>query len=168
MTDDTDRRVETVFGAGVDVWTSWNGTVYVEVQDRVVRRVERERRERRERKEKRNMMRRQKKIGAGGTDEKEGMAGVARIPPSDTDAASTRFPAPRPDTEASPYPTRRIVSGSFGSFDVKRPSRFDERPYRLLGKSDREKMGKSDKREKGGDGASGKLDVFKGKPWLVR
>ncbi|KNG52538.1 hypothetical protein DDE82_007155 [Stemphylium lycopersici] len=35
MTDDTDRRVETVFGAGVDVWKSFGGTVYADVKESV-------------------------------------------------------------------------------------------------------------------------------------
>jgi hypothetical protein len=33
MTDDTDRIVETVFGKGVEVWKSFNGTVYADVDD---------------------------------------------------------------------------------------------------------------------------------------
>jgi hypothetical protein len=35
MTDDTDRKVETVFGKGVEVWNSFNGTVYADVNDRI-------------------------------------------------------------------------------------------------------------------------------------
>jgi hypothetical protein len=35
MTDDTDRKVETVFGKGVGIWNSFNGTVYADVNDRI-------------------------------------------------------------------------------------------------------------------------------------
>lgn len=37
MTDDTNRKVETVFGKGVEVWKSFNGTMYADVNDKVKR-----------------------------------------------------------------------------------------------------------------------------------
>ncbi|KAI4655207.1 uncharacterized protein J4E79_008272 [Alternaria viburni] len=37
MTDDTNRKVETVFGKGVEVWKSFNGTIYADVNDKVKR-----------------------------------------------------------------------------------------------------------------------------------
>ncbi|KAI4652170.1 hypothetical protein J4E93_002367 [Alternaria ventricosa] len=37
MTDDTNRKVETVFGKGVEVWKSFNGTMYADVTDKVKR-----------------------------------------------------------------------------------------------------------------------------------
>ncbi|KAH8624810.1 hypothetical protein IG631_20275 [Alternaria alternata] len=37
MVNDTDRKVETVFGKGVDVWKSFNGTVYADVNDGIKR-----------------------------------------------------------------------------------------------------------------------------------
>jgi len=38
MTDDTNRKVETVFGKGVEVWKSFNGTIYADVNDKVKKR----------------------------------------------------------------------------------------------------------------------------------
>ncbi|KAI4950587.1 hypothetical protein J4E91_004472 [Alternaria rosae] len=37
MIDDTNRKVETVFGKGVEVWKSFNGTIYADVNDTVKR-----------------------------------------------------------------------------------------------------------------------------------
>jgi hypothetical protein len=37
MTDDTDRPKQTVFGEGVEVWTSHGGTVYADVNDKIKR-----------------------------------------------------------------------------------------------------------------------------------
>lgn len=37
MTDDTDRKVETVFGKGIKVWKGADGTVYTELTDREAR-----------------------------------------------------------------------------------------------------------------------------------
>jgi hypothetical protein len=37
MTDDTDRPKTTVFGEGVNVWTSHNGTTYADLNDKVKR-----------------------------------------------------------------------------------------------------------------------------------
>jgi hypothetical protein len=39
MTDDMDRKTETVFGPGVEVWTSHGGTVYADLNDRVKRKM---------------------------------------------------------------------------------------------------------------------------------
>jgi hypothetical protein len=38
MSDDTERKRETVFGDGVEVWTSHGGTVYADLTDEVKRR----------------------------------------------------------------------------------------------------------------------------------
>ncbi|KAH7067579.1 hypothetical protein BKA63DRAFT_120697 [Paraphoma chrysanthemicola] len=39
MTDDTDRKIETVFGEDIDVWKSMGGTVYADVKDKVKRKM---------------------------------------------------------------------------------------------------------------------------------
>ncbi|KAF1921438.1 hypothetical protein BDU57DRAFT_49891 [Ampelomyces quisqualis] len=39
MTDDTDRKIETVFGEGVKVWKSIGGTVYADLTDREKRKM---------------------------------------------------------------------------------------------------------------------------------
>lgn len=62
--------------------------------------------------------------------------------------------------------TRRIVSGSFGSFDGGEVDRFVERRYRLLPEhmgGAREKSGQGGDRDR--DGKPGKL---KGRPWLKK
>jgi hypothetical protein len=42
MTDDTDRKKETVFGEGIEVWTSVGGTVYADITDDVRRKIREE------------------------------------------------------------------------------------------------------------------------------
>ncbi|KAH7083659.1 hypothetical protein FB567DRAFT_550700 [Paraphoma chrysanthemicola] len=39
MTDDTDRKIETVFGEDIDVWKSMGGTVYADVNDKIKRKM---------------------------------------------------------------------------------------------------------------------------------
>lgn len=48
--------------------------------------------------------------------------------------ASPTAPRNRDPASTACLPSRRVVSGSFGSFDGARAGRFDERPYRLLQK----------------------------------
>jgi hypothetical protein len=65
-----------------------------------------------------------------------------------------------PSQSPAPTDTRsnRLVSGSFGSFDEGAPSRFDDRPYRLL-------PGQLHGDE-GEEMTEKKPNPFKGKPWL--
>ncbi|KAG9191259.1 hypothetical protein G6011_09347 [Alternaria panax] len=85
-------------------------------------------------------------------------------------------PSPRLPYAAPPPPTiffnntidgsRRIVSGSFGSFNGEQVDRFDGRGYRLL---PGQMGGEAEKKEQDGDGhQDGKPDKFKGRPWLRR
>jgi hypothetical protein len=39
MTDDTDKKVETVFGKDIEVWKSHGGTVYADINDKVKRKM---------------------------------------------------------------------------------------------------------------------------------
>ncbi|KAF1938501.1 hypothetical protein EJ02DRAFT_473446 [Clathrospora elynae] len=57
---------------------------------------------------------------------------------------------------------RRIVSGSFGSFEAVLPHRFDGRAYRLGPKGE----GGGHCEKKGEDKGDGKPSPFKGSPWL--
>jgi hypothetical protein len=60
----------------------------------------------------------------------------------------------------------RIVSGSFGSFEVE-VDRFDERAYRLGPKTDSgAQTGNGEKVVKKAKKGDGKPDLFKGKAWL--
>lgn len=54
----------------------------------------------------------------------------------------------------------RIVSGSFGSFDGRVVSRFDERPYRLV------QVNEGKDQEMGDPVPAPKPDMFKRMPWL--
>jgi hypothetical protein len=61
-------------------------------------------------------------------------------------------------------PTRRIVSGSFGSFEARPHSRFEERAYRLGPAGERPAGNGS--RENENENGMIKVDKFKGKWWL--
>ena len=67
---------------------------------------------------------------------------------------------------------RRIVSGSFGSFEGRPLDRFDERAYRLAQKGDdkNKSKGKGKAKEDGkdSDDKDDKPNPFKGRPWLRR
>lgn len=186
MTDDTNRRVETVFGKGVDVWKSFGGTVYADLDEREKRR-ERERdiwgKRKRGDEKGRGIVRAEKdegkKVGVvenqatkpnialmlkpdfplppvvqyrhrreEETQFHRGSAGIDPLGnynrPVKLLPKRARHPAaPLADTsvvgtDAAPdVPVaalggaRRIVSGSFGSFDEVPRGRFDERAYRL-------------------------------------
>ncbi|CAO2655405.1 Nn.00g104690.m01.CDS01 [Neocucurbitaria sp. VM-36] len=219
MTDDTDQKIQTVFGAGVNVWKSLGGTVYTDLDDGVKSKMREEQLWGTKRK------RNDAKGKKGGNDASQVdrlkevpvvPQGVVTLAQSPLPAAAARSPlqtpmatptpmikaltAPAPaiapyrprtphDTQfnrgsagidplgaynrpihplpaarqlgaaADQAPLRRIVSGSFGSFEGGRPGRFDERAYRLG-----QGTGGGEEGEKG----EGKLDVFKGKPWLRR
>ncbi|KAJ4362537.1 hypothetical protein N0V83_010631 [Neocucurbitaria cava] len=252
MTDDTDTKVQTVFGDGVVVWRSHGGTVYTDLSDKEKKRRRAEEiwgvKRKREDEVDDNPM--DKKKGDG--DDKEvvkndhgkpiplppdppgvlparggavpypprtpndtrfnrGSAGIdplgaynRPIKPLPSRSRQERYhlnpyhnlnhmqnlnlnqnqnqhETPQYDNHqrgavvlnptAAPQAAHRIVSGSFGSFEVRQPSRFDERAYRLLpgqGKTGGEKKGDGGV----GDGKVGReemgtrLDPFKGKPWL--
>ncbi|KAH7377817.1 hypothetical protein BKA66DRAFT_571846 [Pyrenochaeta sp. MPI-SDFR-AT-0127] len=68
------------------------------------------------------------------------------------------LPVRRQDTEGHSGPFNRIVSGSFGSFEMQPPSRFDERPYKMLPNTMDE--------EESSNNSEKKVNPFKGKPWL--
>ncbi|CAN9280368.1 unnamed protein product [Alternaria sp. RS040] len=265
MVDDTDRKVETVFGKGVDVWKSFNGTVYADVNDGIKRQRRDEeiwgktmgkRKRATTEKEKAagqmeqrfDSLRNSKSIsGSGSTSTpstySDNIVFYPSLPPSE--GYQTSFPRtptaseweifpvrqsqhddfsgtpleyksmnnsdrtgkplsshalrpqgvqtarttshqstsphshpsssrpqsiiPSPPTDALGNTidgTRRILSGSFGSFDGGEVDRFVERRYRLLPEhmgGAREKSGQGGDRDR--DGKPGKL---KGRPWLKK
>ena len=263
MVDDTDRKVETVLGKGVDVWKSFNGTVYADINDG----IKRQRRDEEiwgKKKGKRKRATIQKEKGGGQLEQRfdslrnlksisgSGSTSTPSTYSDDTvsypslplsEGYQTSFPrtptaseweifpvrqsqyddfsgtlleyksmnnsdwaskplsshAPRPQgfqtarttqhqsTSPHSHPsssrpqsiipsppadvfgntidgTRRIVSGSFGSFDGGQVDRFVERRYRLLP----EHMGRAGGNSGlDGDGdRDGRPDKLKGRPWL--
>lgn len=85
--------------------------------------------------------------------------GSAGIDPLGAHNRLTR-PGPSIDAMLATRP-HRIVSGSFGSFEPSRPSRFDEREYRLVAAGEKRKREEKVKKPR-------EADPFKGKPWLKR
>ncbi len=73
MTDDTDRKVETVFGKGVEVWKSFGGTVYADVDDETRKKLRDEELWGKKRKEKREKKEKEKRKGkCGGSVDRQG------------------------------------------------------------------------------------------------
>ncbi|KAL1797911.1 hypothetical protein ACET3X_004517 [Alternaria dauci] len=271
MSDDSDRKVETVFGRGIDVWKSFDGTVYADVNDKIKKQRRDEevwgkKKEKRKRvattkdktgeslEQRYDSLRNSTSSGSTSTltpDHAQSTYSDATVsypslplndgyqktlprtptaseweifpvrqsqyndipgtpleyksikhPLSNTETTVTNIPGSF-DRPIKPLPTRaqrshslqstptasyhslstasqpptgvfrtaidgarRIVSGSFGSFDGEQVDRFAEREYRLLPGQMGEAGGKS--RADGDGGQDAKPDKFKGRPCLMK
>jgi hypothetical protein len=106
MTDDTDRKKETVFGEGVEVWTSFGGTLYADITDDVRRKMREEELWGQGALDKVEVGGRKRKIGGG---EGERVTKKMELNPdahkrsADIDAHARPLHTPNPTT---PYPDR--------------------------------------------------------------
>jgi hypothetical protein len=91
MTDDTDRKVETVFGKGVDVWKSFGGTVYADVNDQIKKKHRDE-----------ALWGKKRKRGRGAADEQAKI--LAKRFDSLPNSTSSSGSAPTPASDSAPTP----------------------------------------------------------------
>lgn len=164
MSVDTERRVETVFGAGVDVWMSKGGGMHigvdVDVGVGVKKRMEKSRKEEEEEEEDLAKKRKGEKAGFEAFSSKR--SGTFKIPfflpfvdktskgdqvDINTQPAHSHFAdiAPRSPTRTETLQTSAlrqcVVSRSFGTLQGKSLNGFDERVCRVTAVQEEEKDG---------------------------
>jgi hypothetical protein len=113
MTDDTDRKIETVFGKGVEVWKSFGGTVYADVNDQI-------------RKKQRDeaLWGKKRKRGRGAADEQAKILAKRFDSLPNSTASSDSAPSPASDSAPAPGLTLSTYTDSTISYPSL-PSEYD-------------------------------------------